>query len=59
MNTLRQLIACGERVQRWLPPHCPSCLTGAFGVQGSVTRYRHFIAACSVGKCPRALTALR
>ena len=24
-----------------------------------VTRYRHFNAACSVGKCPRARTALR
>jgi hypothetical protein len=29
------------------------------GSRERVTRYRHFSAACSVGKCPLALTARR
>ena len=29
------------------------------GSRERVTRYRHFNAACSVGKCPRARTARR
>ncbi len=29
------------------------------GSRDRVTRYRHFSAACSLGKCPRALTARR
>ena len=29
------------------------------GSRDLVTRYRHFNAACSVGKCPRALTSRR
>jgi hypothetical protein len=39
----------GEGVQGRLPPHGPSCLSGAFGSRDRVTRYRHFMAACSVG----------
>ena len=34
-------------------------LPGPVGSRDRVTRYRHFSAACSVGKCPRALTARR
>ena len=28
----------GEGVQSWLPPHGPSCLTGALGVSDRTTR---------------------
>ena len=49
----------GEGVQRWLPSCDPSCLTGALGSMPRVTRYRVLRAACSVGKCPRTVTARR
>lgn len=38
-------------IQRALPP--------PVGSSERVTRYKHFNAACSFGKCPRARTALR
>jgi hypothetical protein len=41
-----------QRVTHRMPPV-------PVGSKDRVTRYRHFSAACSVGKWPRAFTALR
>src|SRR3954454_648226 len=40
----------GERVQCRLPAHCPSCLTGALGVQGSGDQVEHLHRGLLVGE---------
>jgi len=49
----------GERVQCWLPPVHPSFLGGAGGVKGTRHEVQAFEGGLSVGKWPRALTAVR
>lgn len=49
----------GEGVECGLPPDDPSCLPRPVGSSDRVTRYRHFSAAWSLGKWPRARTARR
>ena len=49
----------GECVESGLPAHGPAGPAGPGRIQRPVTRYRHFRAACSEGKWPRARTARR
>jgi hypothetical protein len=56
----QQAVGEGDRegVQAWLPPHGPSCLSGALGPRPRVTMCSVSRAACSVRKCPRTDTTL-
>ena len=49
----------GERAQCGLPPHCPACLRGAFGVHPRVTRYSVVRSGLLGREVPRTDTARR